>query len=500
MVVDVSNSPSFEDQAVMEFFRTSTGNLLAAEAAAGVRHHVALSVVGLERLPHSGYFRAKVAQEKLIKESSIPYSIVRATQFFEFITTIADTSTDRHTVHLPPALFQPIAADDVVSAVGRIAVGAPLNGTVEVAGPEQFRLDEIVRWALSTYDDPRKVVTDMRGRYFGSELQERTLVAGQGARLGEMRFEDWLRRSTPPIPMEDPLLVAIEAELREPPALKENEFHVTDVATGIVLPGGRRGRVQRRGPVLRHPVPVHAPWGSAGQGQAGRLDGDLPDSRRAVQRHHGRGAARSGAGSPQDLPRDRGRRRRARGRLGAGLNARPRSSVAVSPPCGDTRRSSARARPGQVGGDEMGPKDNLRHYTSEAIDITYDARRCIHAAECVRGLPEVFDTGRRPWILPSGASADAIAAVIERCPSGALHYTRRDGGAPEAPPDQTTIAPVPGGPLYVRGLIQLRSADGSLIVEDTRLALCRCGQSQNKPFCDNSHLGTGFDEDDAHQE
>jgi uncharacterized Fe-S cluster protein YjdI len=142
----------------------------------------------------------------------------------------------------------------------------------------------------------------------------------------------------------------------------------------------------------------------------------------------------------------------------------------------------------------MGPKDNVRHYANESIDISYDARRCIHAAECVRGLPAVFDTDRRPWILPSGASADAIAAVIERCPTGALHYTRRDGGAAESPPEQVVIAPVSGGPLYVRGLIQLRSADGSLIVEDTRLALCRCGQSQNKPFCDNSHLGTGFDD------
>jgi uncharacterized protein YbjT (DUF2867 family)/nitrite reductase/ring-hydroxylating ferredoxin subunit len=239
VVVDVSNSPSFEDQAVLEFFSTSTGNLLAAEAAAGVRHHVALSVVGLERLPHNGYFRAKVAQEMLIKESTIPYSIVRATQFFEFITSIADTSADSDgtTVHLPPALFQPIAADDVVSAVGRIAVGAPLNGTVEVAGPEQFRLDEIVRWALSTYDDPRTVVTDVGGRYFGSELQERTLVAGQNAKLGEMRFESWLSRSTPPIPMEDPLLVAVEAVLREPPALKENELHENEFRVSDVAPG-----------------------------------------------------------------------------------------------------------------------------------------------------------------------------------------------------------------------------------------------------------------------
>ena len=140
-------------------------------------------------------------------------------------------------------------------------------------------------------------------------------------------------------------------------------------------------------------------------------------------------------------------------------------------------------------------KDGLRHYTSEAIDITYDARRCIHAAECVRGLPAVFDTDRRPWILPSASSADAIAAVIERCPTGALHYTRRDGGAAESPPKQTTITPVRGGPLYVRGLIQLRSADGSLLVEDSRVALCRCGQSQNRPYCDNSHIGTDFDAD-----
>ena len=139
-------------------------------------------------------------------------------------------------------------------------------------------------------------------------------------------------------------------------------------------------------------------------------------------------------------------------------------------------------------------KGSLRRYTGEAIDVTYDADRCIHAAECVRGLPAVFDTDRRPWILPSGASADAIAAVIEKCPSGALHYTRHDGGAAESPPEQTTIRPVPGGPLYVHGFVQLRAADGSLLVEDTRMALCRCGQSGNKPFCDNSHIGTHFDD------
>jgi uncharacterized Fe-S cluster protein YjdI/CDGSH-type Zn-finger protein len=147
----------------------------------------------------------------------------------------------------------------------------------------------------------------------------------------------------------------------------------------------------------------------------------------------------------------------------------------------------------------MAPMSNLRRYTSDAIDVTYDADRCIHAAECLRGLPAVFDTGRRPWVLPSAASADAIAAVIERCPSGALHHIRKDGGAPEAAPAQTTMTPVPGGPLYVRGLIQLRAPDGSLIVEDTRAAICRCGLSENKPFCDNSHIGTGFDEADADQ-
>ena len=138
--------------------------------------------------------------------------------------------------------------------------------------------------------------------------------------------------------------------------------------------------------------------------------------------------------------------------------------------------------------------DNARHYADDTIDISYDARRCIHAAECVRGLPAVFDTARRPWILPSGASADAIAAVIAKCPSGALHFARRDGGAAETPHEPTTIVPMPRGPLHVRGRVELRSADGGLIVEDTRLTLCRCGQSQNKPFCDNSHRTVGFDD------
>jgi len=196
VVVDVSNSPSWEDAAVMKFFETSTRNLLAAEAAAGVGHHVALSVVGTDRLLASGYFRAKMAQENLIKGSSIPYSIVHATQFFEFVKGIADISTDGSKVPLPPALIQPMAADDVASAVGRIAMGSPVNGTVEVGGPEQFRLDELVRRFLAARKDPREVVTDPRARYYGVELSERTLVPGDDARLGETRFETWLSQPT----------------------------------------------------------------------------------------------------------------------------------------------------------------------------------------------------------------------------------------------------------------------------------------------------------------
>jgi uncharacterized protein YbjT (DUF2867 family) len=195
VVVDVSNSPSWEDAAVMKFFETSTRNLLAYEAAAGVRHHVALSVVGTERLLESGYFRAKMAQENLIKGSSIPYSIIHATQFFEFVKGIADFSTVGNKVFLPPALIRPMAADDVASAVGRIAMGSPMNGTVEVGGPEQFRLDELVRRDLAARKDPREVVTDPHARYYGVELSERTLVPGDDARLGETRFETWLAQS-----------------------------------------------------------------------------------------------------------------------------------------------------------------------------------------------------------------------------------------------------------------------------------------------------------------
>jgi uncharacterized protein YbjT (DUF2867 family) len=197
VAVDVSNSPSFEDAAVMEFFTTSTRNLLTYEAAAGVGHHVALSVVGTERLSASGYFRAKIAQEKLIKESSIPFSIVHATQFFEFVTSIADAATEGDTVRLAPVLIQPMAADDVASAVARITLGTPVNGTVEVAGPEQFRLDELVLRGLLARDDPREVVADPHARYYGAELSERTLVPSDDARLGETRFEDWLSRSSP---------------------------------------------------------------------------------------------------------------------------------------------------------------------------------------------------------------------------------------------------------------------------------------------------------------
>jgi uncharacterized protein YbjT (DUF2867 family) len=196
VVVDVSNSPSFEDAAVLDFFQTSTRNLLSYEAAAGVGHHVALSVVGTERLPDSGYLRAKVAQEKLIKEGSIPYSIIHATQFFEFVNRIADEATRGNSVHLPPVLFQPMAAEDVASAVCTVAIGSPLNGTIEIGGPETFRFDELIRKGLSARNDPRQVIADPHAHYFGTELSERSLVPGDDAKLGETRFEDWLSRET----------------------------------------------------------------------------------------------------------------------------------------------------------------------------------------------------------------------------------------------------------------------------------------------------------------
>jgi len=192
VVVDVTNSPSWEDAAVLKFFDTSTRNLLAIEVVAGVGHHVALSVVGTERLLESGFFRAKMAQENLIKDSPVPYSIVRATQFFEFVKNIADFSTDGNTVRLPPVLIQPMAADDVASAVARVAMGSPVNGIVEVGGPQRFRLDELVRLDLAARKDPRHVTADPQARYFGVKVTENTLIPSDDARLSERRFEDWL--------------------------------------------------------------------------------------------------------------------------------------------------------------------------------------------------------------------------------------------------------------------------------------------------------------------
>src|SRR6201981_830719 len=184
VAVDVSNSPSWEDSAVLKFFETSTRNLLSYEAAAGVKHHVALSVVGTDRLSESGYFRAKIAQEKLIRESSIPYTIVHATQFFEFLKGLADISRVGGKFYLPPVLFQPMSADDVASGVATVAVGQPVNGIVEIGGPEQFRVDELVRRRLASLSDPREVIADPDARYAGAKVTERTLVLGNNERLG----------------------------------------------------------------------------------------------------------------------------------------------------------------------------------------------------------------------------------------------------------------------------------------------------------------------------
>ena len=197
VVVDVSNSPSFEDAAVMRFFTTATRTVLAHASAAAVSHYVALSVVGTERLAESGYFRAKIAQERLITEASIPYSIVHATQFFEFVTSIAGAATVGDTVRLAPVLIQPMAADAVATAVARIALGSTLYGVLESAGPELFRLNELIQQAMSARHDARTVVADPAARYFGAILGERTLVPAQGARLGAIRFQDWISRSTP---------------------------------------------------------------------------------------------------------------------------------------------------------------------------------------------------------------------------------------------------------------------------------------------------------------
>ena len=192
VVVDVANAPAWDDAAVLDFFRTASGNLLSAEAAAGVGHHVTLSVVGAERLAESGYMRAKVAQEELVKAGPIPYTIVRATQFFEFIARIADSSTDGDTVRLSPAFIQPEAADDVAATLADVAVGTPLNDTVELAGPEAFRLDDLARRFLRASGDPRQVTADVHARYFDAELDDRSLTPGDDARIAPTRFEDWL--------------------------------------------------------------------------------------------------------------------------------------------------------------------------------------------------------------------------------------------------------------------------------------------------------------------
>jgi uncharacterized protein YbjT (DUF2867 family) len=194
VVVDVTNAASFEDAAVMDFFTTSTRNLLAAETEAGVAHHVALSIVGIDRLPASGYYRAKVAQERLIEGSSTQYTIVRSTQFFEFVDRIADEAADGDTVHLAPVLVQPIAADDVAEALCEVAIEPAVNGTVEVAGPQQFRLDDLVRTVLSRRDDPRKVISDPDTLFFGTQLDERSLIPeGSHARPGKTDFAEWQR-------------------------------------------------------------------------------------------------------------------------------------------------------------------------------------------------------------------------------------------------------------------------------------------------------------------
>ena len=196
VVVDVANAPAWDDAAVLDFFQTSSRNLLAAETAAGVGHHVTLSVVGADRLAaESGYMRAKIAQEELVKAGPIPYTIVRATQFFEFIGRIAESGADGDTIRLSPALVQPEAADDVASTLADVAVGSPLNDTVELAGPEAFRLDELARRVLEASDDRRQVTADVHALYFGAELDDRSLTPGDDARIAPTRFEDWLSRS-----------------------------------------------------------------------------------------------------------------------------------------------------------------------------------------------------------------------------------------------------------------------------------------------------------------
>jgi uncharacterized protein YbjT (DUF2867 family)/nitrite reductase/ring-hydroxylating ferredoxin subunit len=229
VAVDVSDSPCVEDAAVMQFFTTSTRNLLGYEVAAGVTHHVVLSPVGTERLLESGYFRARYAQEQLIKESAIPYSIVRATPFFESLGKIADVATQGTAVRVPPVLVQPIAADDVIRLVVAVAVATPLNDIIEVGGPEPFYLDGLVQRVLGASHDPRDVIADAHARYFGAQLDERSLIAGDEAELGEIRFDDWLRH------MELHVTGASAIVPIEQASLKANEFRVSDVPPGSVL-------------------------------------------------------------------------------------------------------------------------------------------------------------------------------------------------------------------------------------------------------------------------
>ena len=195
VVVDVSNAPAWDDAAVLDFFETTSHNLLTAETNAGVRHHVALSVVGIDRMPGSGYMRAKLAEEKAVQEASVPYTIVRATQFFEFIDRIIDSSWSGDAVHLPPVLIQPGAADDVAAALADVAQSEPVNGIVELAGPEEFRFDELARRVLKAKNDPRPVIADIHARYFDAELDDHTLTPGGNARIAPTRLEDWLSRS-----------------------------------------------------------------------------------------------------------------------------------------------------------------------------------------------------------------------------------------------------------------------------------------------------------------
>jgi uncharacterized protein YbjT (DUF2867 family)/nitrite reductase/ring-hydroxylating ferredoxin subunit len=235
VVVDVLNSASFEDAAVMKFFRTSTHNLLTAEVTAGVGHHVALSVVGTDRLLRSGYFRGKFAQEKLVKDSSVPYSIVQATQFFEFLSSIANAATHGSAVRVPPVLIQPIAADDVVRAVSKIATGSPLNSTVEIGGPEPFYLDGLIQRNLGARNDPREVIADRRARYFGTELVERSLIPGDEAELGAIRFDDWLGRTAHPTSASNLQSAVVGAARSERVPLRENEFRTGEVPPGSVV-------------------------------------------------------------------------------------------------------------------------------------------------------------------------------------------------------------------------------------------------------------------------